>query len=85
MNATAGLLIWIGDRRTRKKDVIERMTRQELTEEAMHKVQKQNQKEAEKAARASDEDQREGEGGWGEGISLSKLGIDKTGKTEENK
>ncbi|KAF3766796.1 hypothetical protein M406DRAFT_230014, partial [Cryphonectria parasitica EP155] len=48
-NATAGLLIWIGDKRTRKKDVIERMTRQELTEEAMHKVKKQNQKEAEKA------------------------------------
>lgn len=39
-NATAGLLILIGDRRTRKKDVLERMNRQELTEEAMHKIQK---------------------------------------------
>lgn len=50
-NATAGLLIWVGDRRTRKKDVIERMARQELTEEAMHKVKKQNEKEAEEAAK----------------------------------
>ncbi|EON96525.1 putative integral membrane protein [Phaeoacremonium minimum UCRPA7] len=39
VNTVAGILISIGDRRTRKKDVIERMFRQELTEEAMHKVQ----------------------------------------------
>jgi hypothetical protein len=30
-NATAGLLIWLGDKKTRKKDVLERMNRQELT------------------------------------------------------
>ncbi|KAG9386059.1 DUF2985 domain containing protein [Pyrenophora tritici-repentis] len=34
-NATAGLLIWLGDKRTRKTDVLERMNRQELTEEAI--------------------------------------------------
>ncbi|KUI53781.1 hypothetical protein VP1G_01071 [Cytospora mali] len=85
VNATAGLLIWIGDRRTRKKDVIERMTRQELTEEAMHKVQKQNQKEAEKAERGSDEEHGEGEGGWREGISLPRLSIDKLGRTGDKK
>lgn len=43
-------MIWVGDRRTRKKDVIERMTRQELTEEAMQKVKKDAEKEAEKEA-----------------------------------
>ena len=39
-NTTAGIVIAIGDRRTRKKDVIERMMRQELTDHAMRKVQK---------------------------------------------
>ncbi|ROW05097.1 hypothetical protein VSDG_00579 [Cytospora chrysosperma] len=85
VNATAGLLIWIGDRRTRKKDVIERMTRQELTEEAMHKVQKHNQKEAEKAERVSGEEHGEGEGGWGQGISLPQISIDKFRKTGDRK
>ncbi|KAF2751849.1 hypothetical protein M011DRAFT_463343 [Sporormia fimetaria CBS 119925] len=46
-NATAGLLIMLGDRKTRKKDVLERMNRQELTEEAMHKVEKKREKGAE--------------------------------------
>ncbi|KAF2252604.1 hypothetical protein BU26DRAFT_529623 [Trematosphaeria pertusa] len=46
-NATAGLLIMIGDRRTRKKDVLERMNRQDLTEEAMHKVEKKKDRESE--------------------------------------
>ncbi|KIW68342.1 hypothetical protein PV04_04295 [Phialophora macrospora] len=39
-NATAGLLIWIGDRKTRKNDVLERINRQELTLEAMEKLEK---------------------------------------------
>ncbi|KIY01813.1 uncharacterized protein Z520_01951 [Fonsecaea multimorphosa CBS 102226] len=39
-NATAGLLIWIGDRKTRKNDVLERINRQELTQEAMEKMEK---------------------------------------------
>ncbi|KAF2466715.1 uncharacterized protein BDR25DRAFT_236136 [Lindgomyces ingoldianus] len=46
-NATGGLLIWIGDKKTRKKDVMERMNRQELTEEAMHKVEKKRERESE--------------------------------------
>lgn len=46
-NATAGLLIMIGDRRTRKKDVLERMNRQELTEEAMHHLEKKKDRESE--------------------------------------
>lgn len=75
-NATAGLLIWIGDRRTRKKDVIERMSRQELTEEAMRKVKKENQKEAEKA-RAEEEARREEEEGGRKSLSLPRLSLDK--------
>lgn len=46
-NATAGLLIWLGDKRTRKTDVLERMNRQELTEEAIKKVEKKKQSESE--------------------------------------
>jgi hypothetical protein len=40
-NITAGVLISIGDHKTRKKDVRERMFRQELTAEALKKVEKQ--------------------------------------------
>ncbi|KAI1935687.1 hypothetical protein LOZ12_005718 [Ophidiomyces ophidiicola] len=46
-NFAAGLLIWIGDRRTRKKDVIERMFRQELTEQAITKLKKEKSKRKE--------------------------------------
>lgn len=48
-NTTAGIVIAIGDRKTRKKDVIERMMRQELTDHAMRKVQK------DRAAREAEE------------------------------
>lgn len=37
-NVAAGVTISIGDRRTRKKDVIKRLSRQTLTEEAMKKI-----------------------------------------------
>lgn len=44
-NITAGILIMVGDRMTRKKDVVERLFRQELTEEAMKKMVKRRRKE----------------------------------------
>lgn len=44
-NVTAGLLIIIGDRMTRKKDVVERLFRQQLTQEAMRKMEKRRKKE----------------------------------------
>lgn len=44
-NITAGVLIMVGDRMTRKKDVVERLFRQELTEEAMKKMVKRRRKE----------------------------------------
>lgn len=45
VNCLAGLLIAIGDRRTRKKDVLERLLKQELTKEVMEKMTEQKQKE----------------------------------------
>ncbi|KAM7205168.1 hypothetical protein V8F20_003305 [Naviculisporaceae sp. PSN 640] len=48
VNALAGILITVGDRRTRKKDVVERLVRQELTGEVMDKMVKEKRKEKEK-------------------------------------
>ena len=47
-NITGGVLIMIGDRRTRKKDVVERLFREQLTKEAMKKVNKKKQKRQQK-------------------------------------
>lgn len=46
-NITGGVLISMGDKRTRKKDVVERMMRQELTSEAIDEMQRRRFKEAE--------------------------------------
>jgi hypothetical protein len=46
-NIMGGVLISVGDKRTRKKDVIERMMRQELTSEAMEQMETRCLKEAE--------------------------------------
>lgn len=45
VNITAGILISVGDHKTRKKDVREKMLRQELTAEALKKVEKKRRKE----------------------------------------
>lgn len=44
VNITAGILISVGDHKTRKKDVLEKIRRQELTREAMRKVEKDREK-----------------------------------------
>lgn len=49
-NIAGGVMIMVGDRRTRKKDVVERLFRQELTEEAMKKMQKKKIKEERRSA-----------------------------------
>ncbi|KAL1602848.1 hypothetical protein SLS60_006269 [Paraconiothyrium brasiliense] len=59
-NAAAGLLITIGDHRTRKKDVLERMNRQELTEEAMHHIEKKRDKESESEREDVEEGSKKG-------------------------
>lgn len=55
-NITGGVLISVGDHRTRKKDVIEKMFRQELTSDAMRKVEKKRMKDAEKSGNVSGAD-----------------------------
>ncbi|QIX01801.1 hypothetical protein AMS68_007318 [Peltaster fructicola] len=39
-NIVAGVLVSIGDKRTRKKEVLDKLFRQALTKEAIHKIQK---------------------------------------------
>ncbi|KAJ8066613.1 hypothetical protein OCU04_005660 [Sclerotinia nivalis] len=48
VNITAGVLISVGDHRTRKKDVLEKMFKQDLTKEAIHKMEKKKEKEKER-------------------------------------
>ncbi|KAI1111283.1 hypothetical protein F5Y14DRAFT_316259 [Nemania sp. NC0429] len=45
VNITAGILISTGGRRTRKKDVVERMFRQDLTREALKEIRERGKKE----------------------------------------
>ncbi|KGO44529.1 Protein of unknown function DUF2985 [Penicillium expansum] len=49
-NISGGVMIMIGDRRTRKKDVVERLFRQQLTEEAMKKMEKKKVKDERRSA-----------------------------------
>ena len=76
-NATAGILISLGDRRTRKKEVLQRLLKQDLTAEVMEKIQKQKKKEEEKQAEAAE----------GKGNVLNNLGvplIEKMRKSSDN-
>ncbi|KAI0536362.1 hypothetical protein GGR58DRAFT_514593 [Xylaria digitata] len=45
VNITAGILISIGGRRTRKKEVVERMFRQDLTRQALKEIREKGKKE----------------------------------------
>jgi len=49
VNITAGVLIAVGDRKTRKKDVRERMLRQEMTADAIKKVEKKRRHDLKQA------------------------------------
>lgn len=83
-NATAGLLIWLGDKRTRKNDVVERMNRQELTEEAIRHVEKKKEKGNE--SEEEGEKKRSGSKMSFDGIrkfQAQALGGDKKGKAEQ--
>ncbi|KAI0005683.1 hypothetical protein F4779DRAFT_630088 [Xylariaceae sp. FL0662B] len=60
VNITAGILISVGGRRTRKKDVVERLFRRDLTFEALGKIRKHGKREGDvekrlKAERAIEE------------------------------
>ncbi|KAH7393848.1 hypothetical protein DE146DRAFT_660168 [Phaeosphaeria sp. MPI-PUGE-AT-0046c] len=81
VNATAGLLIWLGDKRTRKTDVLERMNRQELTEEAIKHVEKKKEKGSESESEDQEKKSRSGSRMSLEGIKrLQTLGSEKGGK-----
>ena len=47
-NIVGGILISVGDHKTRKKDVKELMFRQQLTEDAIHQMEKRKRKEQER-------------------------------------
>ncbi|EZG09592.1 hypothetical protein H106_01469 [Trichophyton rubrum CBS 735.88] len=47
-NIASGIVIMVGDRMTRKKEVIEKILRQQLTQEAIKKVEKKKKKEKKK-------------------------------------
>jgi hypothetical protein len=61
-NITAGVLITVGDHKTRKKDVREKMFRQELTAEAMKKMRKRTRKEMKKSGELQDGEELPEEG-----------------------
>lgn len=61
-NITGGVLIALGDRRTRKHDVLELMMRRELTSEAIEKIQKIRLKEAEELGMIDRETRKKAEG-----------------------
>lgn len=55
-NCTAGLLITLGDRKTRKKAVTELLNRRELTEDAIKEIQKKKEKEQEQEGKSDKDD-----------------------------
>lgn len=44
VNITAGIMISVGDKKSRKKDVVDRLARQELTSEAIQHIERKRQK-----------------------------------------
>lgn len=85
VNATAGLLIWLGDKRTRKTDVLERMNRQELTEEAIKHIEKKKEKESESESEDPEKKSRSGSRMSLDGIKrFQALGSDKKEKKERS-
>ncbi|KAJ5586407.1 hypothetical protein N7450_006194 [Penicillium hetheringtonii] len=52
-NISGGVMIMIGDRMTRKKEIVERLFRQQLTEEAMKKMERRKVKEERKSLQIS--------------------------------
>ena len=52
-NITAGVIISIGDKRSRKKDIVEKLTRQELTSEAIMEMERKRIKRSKKEEQRS--------------------------------
>lgn len=73
-NIMAGVLISIGDHRSRKKDVLERLFRQELTEEAIKRIQKKHT-----------EKEEGGDGGKGDGKGRKSMDVRRSLDWRRNK
>lgn len=71
-NIAAGILISIGDKRTRKKDVLERIFRQDLTKEAIKRMQKYEQDQQDLGIDVDDEARL----GEVEGLDLSRKSME---------
>ncbi|KAI9050327.1 hypothetical protein LZ554_005494 [Drepanopeziza brunnea f. sp. 'monogermtubi'] len=59
VNITAGILITVGDHKTRKKDVRERMVRQDLTADAIRRMEKKRRHELKKAGLIRDGEEKD--------------------------
>lgn len=72
-NAVAGILIWLGGSRTKKKEEVERLLRIALEEEALRKMKKRHRRELE-AQRAAEREWEAngGQRGYMEGVNSQK-------------
>lgn len=74
-NILGGVLISIGDKRTRKKAVIEKMFRQQLTEQAIHTMEKRHEKADERLEAVQE---KQNESAEQSDYEISKVGTDGT-------
>ncbi|KAJ6440611.1 integral membrane protein [Purpureocillium lavendulum] len=86
-NITAGLVITIGDRKTRKKDIHDLMSRQELTDDAIKHLEHKRKKEQDKLNKSGSNSDQEKLNGEGSGSDKERPGHedDKMKWEEENK
>lgn len=80
-NIAAGILISIGDKRTRKKDVLDRIFRQDLTKEAIKRIQKKHGEGADLGIDVEDEARL----GEVEGLDLSRKSMEAKRAAESRK
>ena len=80
-NIAAGILISIGDKRTRKKDVLDRIFRQDLTKEAIKRIQKKHGDSADLGIDVEDEARL----GEVEGLDLSRKSMEAKRAAEARK
>lgn len=80
-NIAAGILITIGDKRTRKKDVLDRIFRQDLTKEAIKRIQKKHGDGADLGIDVEDEARL----GEVEGLDLSRKSMEAKRAAEAKK
>ena len=90
VNITAGVMISVGDKKSRKKDIVDRLARQELTNEAIQHIerkrQKRNKEYQQAASRRFEEIEHEVEGSnstSGNGTIAGNTGISRKGELKD--